>query len=528
MDRCIRVPEIVQIICDHLAVSPRSCRSMALASRMFLEPALDNLWHSIDSFEPLIACLPDGSVEEVEMFEGEYQDFHERFLARVLEPEDLDRYLNFYAHRIRHIHFQFGSERTKNILSTEDLHLFQLVTGNKLGALSPRLRHFSWPSIADLQTTEGKTFAGRLFPLMALFIGESLRSLTVPSYVFRVGSPFVLSALQVLTRYCGHLEKLQLLTGGGRKSTKTRRDDYITSLSWNFLTWAIVDGISSKALFHLLSLPRLQHLDATLSDQDLQSEGLNSLDRNRFPPLLSLRLRMRGLSSTTPLIQLLPRTNTIQSIDFQSVLPHHSSASNNLLSAIAHHCNSASLERLSVSDGGHPQLRDGSDTLDVEFENPVDLGCLSSLRSLKHLKLNFQGGVKVDPASLRDFALPWRNLEHLDLCPSTSQASRVPLITHQHVVDLVIKLPSLQFLGMRFDTTQLAGDEPNPEKPYLSLRKLCVGESPICSPSRVSKFLTANFPKLQELVCYCARKPPSQLAIVDKRWKAVMEVVNSS
>lgn len=37
---------------------------MALTSRMFLEPALDGLWFAIDSFEPIIDCLPEDLWQE--------------------------------------------------------------------------------------------------------------------------------------------------------------------------------------------------------------------------------------------------------------------------------------------------------------------------------------------------------------------------------------------------------------------------------------------------------------------------------
>lgn len=43
---------------------------MGLACKAFLEPAVDRLWRSLTSFEPLVACLPEDLLrsEEKEAF----------------------------------------------------------------------------------------------------------------------------------------------------------------------------------------------------------------------------------------------------------------------------------------------------------------------------------------------------------------------------------------------------------------------------------------------------------------------------
>ena len=56
MDHCLRIPEVVDYIC--LALSGRNALSMGLAHKTFLEPALDSLWRQINSFKPLMSCLP--------------------------------------------------------------------------------------------------------------------------------------------------------------------------------------------------------------------------------------------------------------------------------------------------------------------------------------------------------------------------------------------------------------------------------------------------------------------------------------
>jgi hypothetical protein len=55
--KCFRIPELVGMICNEQDDVP-TMLAMALTSRAFLEPSLDRLWYRIESFKPLIACLP--------------------------------------------------------------------------------------------------------------------------------------------------------------------------------------------------------------------------------------------------------------------------------------------------------------------------------------------------------------------------------------------------------------------------------------------------------------------------------------
>lgn len=54
---CLAIPEIVQLICDQL--EPSDCISVALTRKSFLKPALNVVWHHVDSFAPLICCLEE-------------------------------------------------------------------------------------------------------------------------------------------------------------------------------------------------------------------------------------------------------------------------------------------------------------------------------------------------------------------------------------------------------------------------------------------------------------------------------------
>ena len=59
MDQCLRLQEIVQLICDEAEGS--SALALSLTCKAFLDTGLDSVWKEISSFEPLIACLPADS-----------------------------------------------------------------------------------------------------------------------------------------------------------------------------------------------------------------------------------------------------------------------------------------------------------------------------------------------------------------------------------------------------------------------------------------------------------------------------------
>jgi len=57
MDQFLQLPELIRWVCTR-AEENTDLLQLALSSRMWLEPALDCLWNAIDSFDPLVACLP--------------------------------------------------------------------------------------------------------------------------------------------------------------------------------------------------------------------------------------------------------------------------------------------------------------------------------------------------------------------------------------------------------------------------------------------------------------------------------------
>ncbi|TEB32524.1 hypothetical protein FA13DRAFT_259701 [Coprinellus micaceus] len=139
MHRTLQQLERSSAICDEL--EPCDSLAVALTCQGLLEPALDSLWREIYSFLLIIGCMPDDlwRREERTIAGESYYPSDTRifvlFLRRPLTPKDLNRYMRFYAKRIRHIEWRISIEDP--VFPIEGLLALQIATDRILGALTP-------------------------------------------------------------------------------------------------------------------------------------------------------------------------------------------------------------------------------------------------------------------------------------------------------------------------------------------------------------------------------------------------------
>ncbi|TEB18690.1 hypothetical protein FA13DRAFT_1803150 [Coprinellus micaceus] len=165
---------------------------------------------------------------------------------------------------------------------------------------------------------------------------------------------------------------------------------------------------------------------------------------------------------------------------------------------------------LSLSDNGKDEsIPYQTDSQDLELYPSTSSTYPPSSPSPKlvRLELNLTTPVRVSPEDISSMAAAWTQIVALDVLPIQTCYGRLPLIKPHSRLEPPSRLyPSSDEKTKRYD----------------NLGCLLVGESPICSPSRVVKFIRRAFPKLQELyVEYdeCAWKK----SIQRKRWAAVRE-----
>jgi hypothetical protein len=127
----------------------------------------------------------------------------EQSFMRGIKSHDLERYLTFYACRIRKL-APILSSRDK-MFSIEFFQALGLVTGHRPGALTPRLKELLWPSPDAI----GKWLGGDsrlLTPHINLFLSETVSSFTA----FDCGAHLQSTYLTYIIDHLPNLEDLDL------------------------------------------------------------------------------------------------------------------------------------------------------------------------------------------------------------------------------------------------------------------------------------------------------------------------------
>ncbi|KAF9062759.1 hypothetical protein BDP27DRAFT_1451601 [Rhodocollybia butyracea] len=186
--------------------------SLGLASKKFLEPALDVLWKDIGGIEPLLSVLP-----ETTLINGQ------KMLVQPIAPSSWDR-LHFYTSRVRAfkgpwdaegmIHdsvYAYLSQGTPIFPNLKRLEpSYQLCSSNSYTLfLATRLQVVSWPD--SYQEDDASYAESDLGPSLALLVSTSpgLKSLTLDQYIYSrlTLSLSTLRSLEILLAYrLPHLE----------------------------------------------------------------------------------------------------------------------------------------------------------------------------------------------------------------------------------------------------------------------------------------------------------------------------------
>jgi hypothetical protein len=526
VEECLRIPEVLRLIYDEL--DKRTSLSLALTCKAFLEPGLDRIWRNITSFKPLIGCIPEDiwkpdviSVPKrwgfnIFMVCGHF-NFQQRSLTkkfqsprRDLTSQDLRRYLRYYAPRIRQ--FSPYLHTRMRMLSIEALQALQIATEYQAGALAPRLQEFHWYRPQQCILALGEPFARVLAPFMSMFLGKSLVSLTVD--VDASDPPVYISSVRLAMKQLPLLRSLNLGLAGFSEG-------WTQPSLWNVggLERIKVGNIPIGVIPHLASLPNLTSLEVNGIQVQSPAPPI-APNPTGFASLTKLEGCSDSPSDIKHILQHLAPHNDLNAVEWSHSLSTSVSDYQETIDAIAQYC-SPSLRQLDLF--GIDAVDE--ERLDFDAEEPIDISPLFQFAHLRELDINIAESVPVTPEFLAQVPDAWPHINRLVLCP-TVPSSQTPLIDHSHIFELARKTPSLRTLGLRFDSTRITGQETVAVADSPQLRKLIVGESPICSPSRVSTFFKSGFPYLKALD-NCYKSTLERRNISTKRWAAVHEALRS-
>ncbi|KAF5350445.1 hypothetical protein D9756_008581 [Leucocoprinus leucothites] len=179
MHPCLQTYDIQERICQHLAFTDSldALANLARTCSAFLDPALNALWHTIPSLEPLVKCLPEDAWAVRRMLYRQSV----LTLKRKTTPEDWER-CKFYAHRIR----RYGIEDVDKLDSMKGA-----MQTDKTFYLA-----FKPPSDPDCNKNNDLTSAPA--PLLALPNLHACRLVPYTSYPIPHYSPFLAPTLRSL------------------------------------------------------------------------------------------------------------------------------------------------------------------------------------------------------------------------------------------------------------------------------------------------------------------------------------------
>ncbi|KAF6753231.1 hypothetical protein DFP72DRAFT_426631 [Ephemerocybe angulata] len=472
--------DLIPLVLSHL--DRKSLHSVVLSSRYLLEPGLNELWRFIATFEPLIACLPDDLLD----FEMNAMDRRVYSLKRPLDISDLNRYLEGYAFRIRHINYDDFRGGDHGTLSHKALLALQITTAHlPHGSLSPNLKRFSWDNARNCETEAGTV-------AMSLFMPPTLDTWT---FGMVEGDWVHQTGLHHAAHHLLGIRSLKIFC-----SPDPFVDKFIvSSLRTQNLQNLRLAHAPTPLLRHLCTLPKVERMD--LLDQTPVSFRYPPGDTPQLPStdnfrsLKSLRMDSREICALGPVIQYLPSTNCVRLLKAVAYVAARCVEEQALVTVVGVHGNQAAMRMLLLSNSN------AQHTEDVDLEQTLDISPLFRL-DLEACHISLSNRISIKPQTISQMASAWGHMHLLRLeSPAYLDFIRPPVINHRDILQLLVGMPSLRHLSLQFDASQICSDEPvNPKESFPhGLKSWIVGRSPISSPSCVAQFLNAIVPHLKGL-----------------------------
>ncbi|KAF6741111.1 hypothetical protein DFP72DRAFT_1119850 [Ephemerocybe angulata] len=516
MHQALRIPELIRSLFDQLSLE--SSLAMALTSHTFLEPGLDRIWRKLCCFEQLVASMPDDLFRKTSEDVGGGFDIHVLFLRRALTAKDIERHKRFYAPKIRNLQFTipfWGEEFT--ILSNEAFQALQVVTKGQPGALTPRLEmvHGWLPVDEEIAKLKIDPFLNYGASYLSLFLGDHVHSLDLRAYP---RLPLWMTTLRCVLEQSLSLRELTLT------SDTTRSLEGLLDLqSWTKLERLsiLVSDMTTSTMNQISRLPRLSFLSirlrsplSTLADQS-----------TRFQSLEELKICADSIDSVIKSLDGLPRLKMLKRLN----LVFFYSAPRDDVEAIIgtiQEQNPSNLESFVWKDNTFG-IGPGVAPMDIDLDDTIDISPFFQFKHLRRLTIQIAQTIQLTPLQVTQIPVSWPHIEELILC-GPALYYQPPLIDHTHILSVMASCRSLTTIGLRFDSTRITGNETSP----TSLSRIrafhvdCL--SPIVSPSRVLKFMSANFSKtmpflLQNGSSFEEHDTAPQPIGSFQRWEAVLE-----
>ncbi|KII91891.1 hypothetical protein PLICRDRAFT_52018 [Plicaturopsis crispa FD-325 SS-3] len=483
MHHCLQISEIISQVCSELykvdgAVTLVDLARLARTCRALCDPALDTLWHTLPSLDPLIRTLPADlwCIRDLETTYDSNGDKHigdsdETFdFRRPMKQADWTRFC-LYARRVRVLNFQDSSRK-------EYVNHFYPGVACALHVHAPTL-----PLLPNLQTLALHNDKSELVPHLGMLLHPTLTSFSrfvVPDtenlslhVSFLMNLPVACPALTSLTVYshCSKEEKELLIAAVSR-----------VVVAWNGLTHLDVPSLTAPALEILSALPSLESLKLEHLELSDTQHAFN------FPSLRSIKFGTSLLSTCIAFLSLLPRQHPLQLVQMCSRDNiKHPELCCPLFETLAKHCSPLALKVVDINslDGSVPDNVVGM----MEILTP-----LLPFHRLERLRVTLPAAVAFDDAAIRVIAVSWPRLRALEIWSGPMNIPGSHGISAAGFADLVTSCTDLCELCIIVDiAAPVAGAWTNAN---TSLRTLSVRNSTVLDIAGTAAFFSAVCPNL--------------------------------
>ncbi|KAJ3573516.1 hypothetical protein NP233_g2387 [Leucocoprinus birnbaumii] len=500
MHPCLSIPEIIRLVCEQLraggpyfagSVNSSTLASLARTSRMWSEPALDNLWYRVEGVETFFQCMPR------DLWEMAGDDLDKEFIIhRPLSVTDI-RTFQKYASRVRVFY-----EREYPPTSAYQA-LFPLCPN----FLLPRLEKLNW-----------EVHDENVFSYIRLLLCPHLKSLSI--FISERATKEHLGYLSSIpTVFCPLISQLNLYFEDFPATALSLRDLLDALAAWQNLSRLDLSGAPVDTLWCISKIPDLKSFRISFPGR---AAGSTPLASKHFAQSIS---KIENITISED-VSIQTVANFFRKCQLTSVRHLHLTIKSSLqsletlellLSSLSQQCSAHTLEVFHFED-------DGKHTYTFS-QLVVPLLQFSKLKRVTLLIPYLSG---LSDQCIAQVASSWPLLESFVIF-SSDQVSHRPTVTLQSLLSLASGCPNLWELGLAIDATDLtvrrdirAHPERATESRNYSLRVLNVSNDSLISHKEfVASFLSDLFPNLVDI--------PESLALVSPahhaRWKYVAQVL---
>ncbi|KAJ6579560.1 hypothetical protein DFH09DRAFT_330703 [Mycena vulgaris] len=501
--RTLQITEIVRMICDEADTGwlgpKQTLVTLARTSRIFSDPAFDNIWREQTSLAPLVKCMPDTLWEEKGV--GSKRVIH---LRRPIMSTDIPRLL-FYSVRIKELTLEsqsyYGTVHT-DFLKALDMCLVPYV-------LMPKLSQLTWSP--EMEEAPESSFVHHL-------LGRQSRKIDLDLF----NSPSALSLFPYMKSSCPLVSDFRLIATVDPVTIPMMSD---VVCGWEQLQILTIGNLDKRGFIHVARLPALKqlHLGPVKNTGLLPLHLPEFLPRQSFPALADLRLICDAPRFCVGIIKVIS-SRRLKSITIRPLTAWTASAWEEIHTTFHDCLDETQLEDIDVEQMGerNPLVNASPYILTSSTLRPLLKFNLCSLR------FQLDPGVEIDDDFLEEMAIAWPQLNTL-MIGTDILTTRIPRATLKCLVPFARHCPDLYSLGIRMDVTdipefsQVAGNRVG-----LSLDALHVGTSPLTytQTTEVAAFLSNIFFELVYIFVSSDTEPlPHPLKTYEKNWGRVQAMV---